>query len=231
MPETTSHTPETMPEADLYGRISGWTSDGGAQAAARLARIDAPRWCHPYRLAHAADLGLALLGRAARNPVEGGGGRDLWVDMMRLALTVGRHALDRTDWTDGYVGMPLLAAHMVARSHADVIAEILDTGHAPVLTSLQTYIHALWPTPGTAQPPGDVRLALDTHRKVNELGLYEEIPGLRELIRAGKSTGQDRYAACIGRMLQRVSHDTSPRRQEAHALALAELVKEHAVIG
>ncbi|GGL48417.1 hypothetical protein [Planomonospora parontospora] len=199
------------------------------QARAHLARMNAPNWTVPYKLRPSYDSyghGAALLGIAGRRvPDRLGWDEHTWTAAMRLAMEVGRAALGRpSSWADGYVGTPLLAAHMIARGCVTYLREDLGYGGFPIVDDLQAYIQTLWPTPATASRPYAVSIALRVHRQAGELGLYPQVPVLEKLVEAGLNTGASRYAVSIGHLLWRAAQDRSHRFQDLYGQALADLI-------
>src|SRR5690606_5880642 len=107
-------------------------------------------------------------------------------ELARQAYADAAHRLGRSLGATGhaalYVGVPLLAAHLVARD----LATATDDDGSVWSTLLGEYISALWPAVDQAARPDDIpNLALRLRRAMDELGLDGEVRGLPELVRLG----------------------------------------------
>ncbi|RJL19404.1 hypothetical protein [Bailinhaonella thermotolerans] len=218
-------TPDTIALEEYYDQYS----DPGP-VRAHLAKIDAPDWVIPYQLTHTYEHGLSILAEAGRHTPRRLYLDETWHDALLLARRVGRAVLLGRTYAAGYVGVPLLAAHTAARAMLRTLTEDLECAGMPVALALEKYVMSLWPTPAAAFPPRDITLALTVDREAQQLGLYDNIPGLRELVRAGINTDRRRYAAATGHLLQYlVRHYTGVAgRPQAESLApaLAALIAE-----
>jgi len=143
-------------------------------------------------------LGSTILADAAlRGPGDGELARQAYAD---AATRLGR-SLGATGHAALYVGVPLLAAHLVARD----IATATDDDGGMWSTLLGEYISALWPAVDQAARPDDIpHIALRLHRMVRELRL--EVRGLPELVRLG-TVPADAYPAAVMHLLRVARQD------------------------
>lgn len=164
---------------DLHDRALAWAEK--EEAIHNHLKINrAPAWAMPYRMHpsyNSYGFGAAVIGRASRTCPSLK--EEAWERATRLAIAIGRNALGRDSWADGYVGTPLLAAHVVARSFVVHLRENLGYRHVAFVDDLERYIATLWPEPSRARPPRDLGQALGLHRTLQEFGMYEQVPGLR----------------------------------------------------
>ncbi|GGS84263.1 hypothetical protein GCM10010156_48580 [Planobispora rosea] len=210
---------------DLYALAIKW-GENEEQARAHLGCINAPGWTVPYRLHPAYNsfgFGFALLGRASRTCPTLEPER-AQIAALRLAMAIGRNALGRASWADGYVGTPLLAARLTAQAMHAVLRTNFGE-HAPFLGDLEDYIASLWPAPDRACRPRNVHLALALDRQLRSLDTYEQMPGLAELVKAGMNSDSKPYSIAVGHLLRRVLGDFSSARCQLDGPVLEDLLK------
>jgi len=179
-----------------------------------------PAWAHPYGATtrdHVWWLGSTILADAAlRGPGDGELARQAYAD---AATRLGR-SLGATGHAAPYVGVPLLAAHLVARD----IATATDDDGGVWSTLLGEYISALWPAVDRAEhPEGILQLALWL-RRIAELKL-DGVRGLPELVRLG-TVPADAYPAAVMHLLRVIARqdwgiDARERRGRVLATMLA----------
>jgi len=164
-------------------------------------------------------LGSTILSDAAlRGPGDGELARQAYAE---AAPRLGR-SLGATGHAALYVGVPLLAAHLVARD----IATATDDGGGMWSTLLGEYISALWPAVDRAEhPEGILQLALRLRRAMDELGLDGEVRGLPELVKLG-TVPADAYPAAVMHLLRVIARqdwgiDARARRGRVLATMLA----------
>lgn len=164
-----------------------------------------PGWVRPYNLGKqssysVAEVIVAQSAYALARPSEGDGLRER---AFRVATKIGV-SLGVTEWAAGYVGMPLLAAHITARSIQLAMADAEDEAGSEAAEAL---IRTLWPARDSAEHPSNesVRAALALRRHAVRFGWWDRLPGMQELIRAGSQQdppGYRVYAACLHRLLR-----------------------------
>jgi len=205
---------------DALNAVVDAIKDDPEWAREHLKRV--PAWAHPYWATtrdHVWWLGTTILADAAlRGPGDKELARQAYAD---TAPRLGR-SLGATGHAALYVGVPLLAAHLVARD----IATATDDDGSVWSTLLGEYISALWPAVDQAARPDDIpNLALRLRRAMDELGLDGEVRGLPELVRLG-TVPADAYPAAVMHLLRVIARqdwgiDARERRGRVLATMLA----------
>jgi len=201
---------------DVVNAVVDAIKDDLEWAREHLKRV--PAWAHPYGATtrdHVWWFGGPILADAA---LHGSGDGELTRRVFADAAPRLGRSLGATGHAALYVGVPLLAAHLVAR---DIATAAVDGGGV-WSTLLEEYISALWPAVDQAARPDSIpNLALRL-RRIAELKL--EACGLPELIRLG-TVSADAYPAAVMHLLQVANQDwgvdTRARRGRVLATMLA----------
>ena len=197
-------------EAYASGQIAEWVHQ----------QDHLPAWAVPYGTSqtnHAYAYGLTILMGAALHTPNGETARRA---VAEAATSIGHH-LGAGDWGAPYVGVPLLAAHLVARGIATATG---DDGGGVWSTLLEEYISALWPAVDRAEhPEGILHIALRLRRMLAELNL-DGVRGLPELVKLG-TVPADTYPAAVMHLLRVIARqDWGIQARERRGRVLATML-------